>query len=97
KDKLHPLVLTTIFHHKFEMIHPFFDGNGRTGRILLNYILMNNNYPPMVIHTKIRNNYLLALRKADKSNLKEANIKDYDLLIQYVSDEMVKSYWNIFL
>jgi len=97
KDKLHPLVLTTIFHHKFEMIHPFFDGNGRTGRILLNYILMNSNYPPMVIHTKIRNNYLLALRKADKSNLKESNVKDYDLLIQFVSDEMVKSYWNIFL
>ncbi|HIJ01331.1 TPA: Fic family protein [Candidatus Woesearchaeota archaeon] len=97
KDKLHPLVLTTIFHHKFETIHPFFDGNGRTGRILLNYILMKNNYPPMVIHTKIRNNYLLALRKADKSNLKESNVKDYDLLIQFVSDEMVKSYWNIFL
>ena len=97
KDKLHPLVLAIIFHHKFETIHPFFDGNGRTGRILLNYILMINNYPPMVIHTKIRSNYLLALRKADKSNLKESNIKDYDLLVNFVADEMVKSYWNIFL
>ena len=63
---LHPLVLATIFHHKFEKIHPFMDGNGRTGRMLLNYILLINNYPPLVIHTKIRIEYLKALRMADE-------------------------------
>ena len=42
KNKLHPLVLGSIFHHKFEKIHPFMDGNGRTGRMLLNFILIKN-------------------------------------------------------
>jgi len=52
KKDLHPLVLATVFHHKFEKIHPFMDGNGRTGRMILNYILLKNNYPPLIIHTK---------------------------------------------
>ena len=97
KTKLHPLVLATMFHHKFEKIHPFFDGNGRTGRMLLNYILLLNNYPPIVIHTKIRSDYLLALRKADNSSLKESELKDYDSLINFVAEEMTGAYWNIFL
>lgn len=97
KNKLHPLVLATIFHHKFEKIHPFFDGNGRTGRILLNYILIINDYPPVVIHTKTRSDYLQTLGKADNSNLKDFEIKDYDSLINFVADEMIDSYWNIFL
>ncbi len=39
---LHPFVLACIFHHKFEKIHPFADGNGRTGRMIMNHILMNH-------------------------------------------------------
>lgn len=94
---LHPLVLAAIFHHKFEKIHPFMDGNGRTGRMLLNFILMKNNYPPLIIHKKSRINYLNALNKADNSNLKEKNINDYFDLIQFISNEMIDGYWNIFL
>ena len=55
--KLHPLVLAVVFHHKFEKIHPFMDGNGRTGRMLVNYILMNNHLPPTIIHKKTRKEY----------------------------------------
>jgi Fic family protein len=97
KDKLHPLVLATIFHHKFENIHPFMDGNGRTGRMLLNYILLRNNYPPMIIHKKTRKEYLEAMRSADKSGLKSIEVKDYLDLVQFNASELSGSYWEIFL
>ncbi|MEK6860220.1 MAG: Fic family protein [Nanoarchaeota archaeon] len=97
KNKLHPLALGTIFHHKFEKIHPFMDGNGRTGRMLLNYILLKNNYPPIIIHKKTRNLYLEALRKADKSNLTKSFKEDYSELVQFNAKELTESYWNIFL
>jgi Fic family protein len=97
KEKLHPFVLAIIFQHKFEKIHPFMDGNGRTGRMLLNYILIKNNFPPIVIRNKNREKYLKAMRKADNSDLFKAKIEDYYDLIQFVADEMVESYWNIFL
>jgi len=97
KGDFHPLVLATIFHHKFEKIHPFMDGNGRTGRMLMNYILIQNDYPPIVIHKKTRAEYLEALREADKSDLTKALKEDYFNLAQFVADEMSTSYWSIFL
>lgn len=97
KNRLHPIVLATIFHHKFEKIHPFMDGNGRTGRILINYILVKKSYPPFIIHKKKRTEYLDALRKADKSDLTKALKEDYFSLIQFIVEELIYSYWNIFL
>ena len=97
KEKLHPLVLAIIFQHKFEKIHPFMDGNGRTGRMLLNYILIKNNYPPIVIRNKNREKYLKAMRKADNSDLFKVKIEDYFELVQFIASEMIESYWNIFL
>ncbi|MBR1396350.1 MAG: Fic family protein [Selenomonadaceae bacterium] len=49
------------FHDKFENIHPFSDGNGRTGRLALNYFLLIHNYPPVIIHEQDRNEYFEAL------------------------------------
>lgn len=95
--KLHPLVLAIIFHHKFEKIHPFIDGNGRTGRILMNYILIKNKYPPLIISKKNRLEYLKFLRQADKSNLTKNNKEDYFNLVQFTVNEMIENYWNIFL
>lgn len=46
---LHPVMVAIEFHRRFEQIHPFLDGNGRLGRILMNIILMHNNYPPLII------------------------------------------------
>ena len=97
KGKLHPFVLALIFHHKFERIHPFMDGNGRTGRMLSNYILIKNKYPPIILTNKNRDKYLKNMRIADKSDLSKSEIKDYQPLTQFSADEMTSNYWNIFL
>lgn len=46
---LHPFVAAALFHIRFEAIHPFIDGNGRTGRLLANFILMRTGYLPVSI------------------------------------------------
>ena len=97
KTKLHPLTLATIFHHKFEKIHPFMDGNGRTGRMILSYILLKNDYPALIIHKKTKSIYLNALKKADKSNPTKYSIEDYSEIVQFNAGEMIDSYWSIFL
>jgi fido (protein-threonine AMPylation protein) len=52
-------------HNEFERVHPFLDGNGRTGRLLMNLILVRLGYPPAIIFKSDRTRYLKALRKAD--------------------------------
>ena len=64
KKKLHPLVLAAYFHTAFEQIHPFVDGNGRVGRLLMNFILHKNGYPMINITNRIKQRYYSALEKA---------------------------------
>lgn len=52
-------------HCRFEQVHPFLDGNGRTGRLLLNLVLVRLGYPPAIIYKRQRSEYLRALRRAD--------------------------------
>ncbi len=68
KNELHPLELATNFHAKFEEIHPFSDGNGRVGRILLNSILIENKYPPIIIRKTTRVAYLKCLKAYDTTS-----------------------------
>lgn len=54
------------YHVKFENIHPFADGNGRTGRLTMNYFLVLNNHPPITIHQEDRKDYYAALEAWDE-------------------------------
>ncbi len=55
-------------HASFERIHPFLDGNGRTGRLVLNLVLVRLGYPPAIIYKRQRSQYLTALRRADSGD-----------------------------
>ncbi|WP_309244453.1 Fic family protein [Micromonospora parastrephiae] len=52
-------------HDDFERVHPFIDGNGRAGRLLLNLILVRLGYPPVIIFKRQRDAYLAAMQRAD--------------------------------
>ncbi|MEK6859491.1 MAG: Fic family protein [Nanoarchaeota archaeon] len=67
KNKIHPLVVASYFHTEFEKIHPFVDGNGRTGRLLMNFILHKNNYPMINILNSRKFKYYKVLQEAHKS------------------------------
>lgn len=56
-------------HCEFERIHPFIDGNGRAGRLLLNLVLVRLGYPPAIVFKRDRNRYLAALDRADNGDL----------------------------
>lgn len=59
------LTAAAYFHVKFENIHPFADGNGRTGRLAMNYLLALCNHPPVIIHEEDRKEYYAALEAWD--------------------------------
>lgn len=99
RNKLHPFILAVLFHHKFESIHPFSDGNGRTGRMLMNHILMMHEYPPIVVNSKDRREYLQAMNAADNAIKKSLISTDqgYKKLLSFMSHQLQRSYWDIFL
>jgi Fic family protein len=66
--KLHPIELAALTHYRFEHIHPFLDGNGRVGRLLMNIILMQKGYPLTVILKNDRKKYYDVLSKADRGD-----------------------------
>ena len=65
-----PILIASEFHYKYIRIHPFDDGNGRTARILMNFILLRFGYPPVIVKTEDKHNYFAALRQADAGILK---------------------------
>jgi Fic family protein len=68
KTKCLPIVLAAVVHNQFEVIHPFQDGNGRVGRLLLNNILLKHNLPPLNIELKNRTQYYASLQAYEKDN-----------------------------
>ncbi|MBI3036483.1 Fic family protein [Candidatus Woesearchaeota archaeon] len=87
--KVHPLQSAASFHAGFEKIHPFEDGNGRVGRLLINVMLVNNGYPPLIIRKTQRLAYLAALEAFDNGY--------EDKLRRFLVEKYKKTYEKFFL
>ncbi len=70
QEKLHVVELAALLHHRLVHIHPFFDGNGRTSRLLMNVLLMQNAFPLTIILKNDRKKYYRVLAQADQNNFK---------------------------
>jgi len=65
KARMHPVELAARIHYRFEKIHPFGDGNGRVGRLIMNSLLWQQNWPMLIIEFKKRKFYYRALQKGE--------------------------------
>jgi len=68
RKNLHPVELGAVLHNKLVRIHPFADGNGRSSRVVMNWILMKNKFPMLYIELKDKIRYYDAVEKGDRGN-----------------------------
>ncbi|MBN1157435.1 Fic family protein [Candidatus Woesearchaeota archaeon] len=80
QKRMHPVELAAYIHHLFIAIHPFIDGNGRTARLLLNYMLMKSGFPPICIKREERIKYTDYLEYARDGNM--------DYFLQFIVDKI---------
>ncbi len=83
----HPVVAAALAHKEFVTIHPFIDGNGRTGRLLMNLMLIKQGYPIVIIPPILRNDYINALQLSN-----DGNDKPFIDLILNATIEALKDY-----
>ena len=79
------LTVAAYFHAKFENIHPFADGNGRTGRLAMNYYLLLHGHPPVIIHEEDRKEYYAALEAWDER-------QELDPLVDFLKEQTAKTW-----
>ncbi|MGI8638446.1 MAG: Fic family protein [Pyrinomonadaceae bacterium] len=82
-SEINPIILAAEFHYRFIRIHPFDDGNGRMARLLMNFILMQNSFPPVVIKNDDKENYIAVLRQADSGVLEP--------FVEYITRNLIRS------
>ena len=87
----HPIIQAALLHGELVKIHPFIDGNGRTSRLLMNLVLMNKGYTPVIIKKESRLKYYEALDKAHTTG----NYTDFIKLITKLEIEMLKKYLEL--
>ena len=83
KKSLHIIELAALLHHKLVYIHPFFDGNGRTARLTMNLLLLQQGFPLVIILKNDRKKYYNVLSKADKGEFKP--------LIRFIAQSVERS------
>lgn len=79
------LTVAAYLHCNFEYIHPFSDGNGRTGRTLLNYYLMINDLPPTIIYEEDKKSYYDALKAYDEQ-------EDISIMRDFIEISLIKTW-----
>ena len=83
KRHLNPIELSALFHHKLVSIHPFYDGNGRVSRLMMNVLLMKEGYPLVVILKNDGKKYYRVLSRADEG--------DYIPLVKFTAQAIEQS------
>lgn len=89
--KLHPIESAVLFHLKFEGIHHFVDGNGRTGRLILNLMLVQNGYPPVDVKFADRKRYYEALDSYHRDGDAGAMV----IMVAEYAEEELERYLNL--
>jgi Fic family protein len=90
RKKIHPVELASEFHARFEEIHPFLDGNGRTGREILNTMLGIENYPRAIINLENRQSYIVLLERLQLSKEYNKFSKFIGLCLEKRAEEIGK-------
>jgi Fic family protein len=90
REKKHPVELAALAHKELVFIHPFVDGNGRVGRLLMNLILLQEGFTITLIPPVVRPDYLRALEKAHTSD------NDFIELIARMVRETQKDFLRLF-
>lgn len=83
EKKLHPAEIAAKLHYDFVRIHPFDDSNGRTSRLLMNFVLLRHDFPPVIIKSADKKGYLNALNKAD--------VGDKVAFTEYIIEQLIWS------
>jgi fido (protein-threonine AMPylation protein) len=85
--RIDPVELAAIAHYKLVYTHPFIDGNGRTARLLMNFILMQAGFPPVIIPVEERGKYYLTLKSAN-----DGDLRPFIRFIAKMTDDSLQSF-----